>query len=104
LAKQFDVVENLNPDGQGAYPYLVILQHNRISSAGSIIVAPLVLASAALKPTRLHPVLAVSNREYVILLEELAAIPRQVLGHVVGSAEMRRYQIVSALDLLFTGI
>jgi hypothetical protein len=36
--------------------------------------------------------------------QELAAVPRQVLGRIVGSAEANRYAIVAALDLLFTGI
>jgi hypothetical protein len=29
---------------------------------------------------------------------------RRTLGRVVGSAEANRYEIVAALDLLFTGI
>ena len=104
MAQQFDLVENLNPTGRGQYPYLVVLQHDRVSAAGSVIVAPLTLATPALSRTRLHPLLAVSNRQYVVLTEELAAIPRQTLGRVVGSAEAHRYYIVAALDLLFTGI
>jgi hypothetical protein len=37
-------------------------------------------------------------------MEELAAVPRQTLGRAVGSAESQRYDIIAALDLLFTGI
>jgi hypothetical protein len=34
----------------------------------------------------------------------LAAVPRTVFGKTVGSAEPQRYEIVAALDLLFTGV
>jgi hypothetical protein len=37
-------------------------------------------------------------------MEELAAIPRNSLDRVVGSAESERYHLIAALDLLFTGI
>jgi hypothetical protein len=37
-------------------------------------------------------------------MEDMAATPRHVIGTVVGSALKSRYQIIGALDLLFTGI
>jgi hypothetical protein len=52
----------------------------------------------------LHPAVEVSGSLYVVLVEETAAIPRQMLGRVLGSAEAKRYEIIAALDMLFTGI
>jgi hypothetical protein len=46
----------------------------------------------------------VAGRQYLVFIEDLAAVPRGALGRVVGSAEADRYAIVGALDLLFTGI
>jgi hypothetical protein len=40
----------------------------------------------------------------VALIEQLAAVPLSVLGGHVGSAETQRYEMIAALDLLFTGI
>jgi hypothetical protein len=40
----------------------------------------------------------------VVVAEELAAVHRRSLGQVVDSAAADRYQIIAALDLLFTGI
>jgi hypothetical protein len=37
-------------------------------------------------------------------MEHLAAMPRIGFGKPVGSAEPQRYEIVAAIDLLFTGI
>jgi hypothetical protein len=54
--------------------------------------------------TRLHPSVDVSGRGFIVLVEELAAVARRTLGGVIGSAEASRYEIIAALDLLFTGI
>jgi toxin CcdB len=104
LPLQFDLVENLNLDGRRQYPFLLILQHDRVSSMAGVVVAPLVQATPALAGSRLHPQVVVAGRSYFVFIEDLAAIPKSTLGRVVGSAEPNRYQIVAALDLLFTGI
>lgn len=69
-----------------------------------MVVAPLVGFDKNGAATRLHPSLTVLDRQYLLIAEELAAIPRQNLGVTVGSAESQRYDIVAALDLLFTGV
>jgi hypothetical protein len=97
LAQQFDLVENLNPDRRGEYPYLVVLQHNRVSSTGSVAVAPVVKADASLASTRLHPFLEIDGLEFLVFVEHLAAIPRQTLGRVIGSADADRYAVIAAL-------
>jgi toxin CcdB len=104
LAQQFDLVENLDSVGRGEYPYLLVLQHDRISSTAGVVVAPVVPASGALAQTRLHPTVVVAERQYVVFIEDLAAIPNRALGRTVASAEDNRYAIVAALDLLFTGV
>jgi toxin CcdB len=102
--QQFDIVENLNPVTRGRFPFAIVLQHDRVSTFSALVVAPLTAASPVLIKTRLHPCLDVSGRQFVVLIEELAAVSRRTLGRVVGSAEPDRYSIVAALDLLFTGI
>jgi toxin CcdB len=102
--RQFDIVENLIETSRKQYPFLLILQHDRVTSLQSVIVAPLVRRQAAAAGTKLHPAVTISGEMYLLLAEELAATPRAVLGRVVTSAEDQRYAIVSAIDLLFTGI
>ena len=104
MPRQFDLVENLNPVARLHYPYLVVLQHDRVSSVVDIVVAPLVRPSSRHARTRLHPTVDVTGETFVIFIEDLAAVPRHTLGRVVGNAEDSRYEIVGALDLLFTGI
>lgn len=101
---QFDVVENRNPVTRGRFPFVVILQHDRVSTFSAVVVAPLTDASPALIDTRLHPSIRLAGREMVVVVEELAAVHRRTLGQLVDSVAADRYKIIAALDLLFTGI
>jgi toxin CcdB len=105
LPQQFDIVANRNAATREDYPYLIIiLQHDRLSFLRSTVAAPVVTWTNALSSSRIHPTVTVAGRRYVVLVEELAAVPTAVFGDVTGSAEANRYQIIAALDLLFTGI
>jgi toxin CcdB len=86
------------------YPYVIVLQHDRVSSFATIVVAPLVRATSVQGQTRLHPSIDVDGVTYAMFVEDLAAVPRCTLGRVVGSAETNRYEILAAIDMLFTGI
>jgi toxin CcdB len=103
LPQQFDIVENLSPVARAQYPYLIVLQHDRVSSFSAVVVAPLLRTSGPLERTRLHPTVNVAGQTYVIFIEDLAAVPPRQLGRVVGTAEAKRYEIVAAIDMLFTG-
>jgi toxin CcdB len=70
----------------------------------SIGAAPLVEWTSAFASSRIHPTINVDGQRYVALIEELAAVPPSVLGRSIASAEAQRYEIIAALDLLFTGI
>ena len=53
---------------------------------------------------RLHPAVEVNHDQYLVIMEYVAAVPLQLVGRVVGNVGASRYQIVAALDMLFTGI
>jgi hypothetical protein len=102
--QQFDIVENNNSLTRSRYPFVVVLQHDRVSSDSTIIVAPVTATNSALASSRLHPQINLAGRSFLILTEELAAAHRRSFGRVVASAESERYAIIAALDLCFTGI
>jgi hypothetical protein len=104
LPQQFDIVENLNLARRGQYPFLIVLQHDRVAALRSVIVAPLVEAADGLAGLRLHPSVAIAGRRYVLIAEELTAVQPNSLGPVIASAESIRYEIIAEVDLLFTGI
>jgi toxin CcdB len=104
MVQQFDIIENADPRTRSRYPFLVILQHNRISLAKTAIVAPPTAPNSGLPSSRLHPSILVADRSYVLVTEELAAVQRRLLGRIVGSAASQRYEIIAAIDVCFTGI
>lgn len=104
MPRQFDIVENLNRASRGQYPLLIVLQHDRVAALKSVAAAPLVEATLSLSASRLHPSVTVAGCNYVVVTEELAAVEPTSLGQTTASAEAARYEIVAALDLLFTGI
>jgi toxin CcdB len=102
--RQFDIVENLSVQTRSRYPFVVVLQHDRISGLSTLVVAPMIRVSALPQLDRLHPSVTLDLQSYRVVVEELAAVHRRTLGRIVGSLEGERYSIIAALDLLFTGI
>ena len=104
MARQFDIVENQNQGTRDLYPFLLVLQHDLVASVQSVIVAPLVRADRAPTTSRLHPSLDVAGSRYTVLTEDLAPLPRNRVSRTLASAEPQDYDIIAALDLLFTGV
>lgn len=100
---QFDV--HRNPRG-GAYPLLLDIQADLLSQLATRVVVPLAtLKRHGAKPiTRINPTVRLRGVEYVMVFQELAAVPRSALGDPCGSLAARRSELIAALDLLFTGV
>jgi toxin CcdB len=99
---QFDV--HSNPRG-GEFPYVVDVQSELLAHLATRVVVPIMELERYGRPiTRLNPTAAVSNRTYVLVFQELAAVPKSALGERVASLARQREELVAALDLLFTGI
>lgn len=100
---QFDVHRNPR---RGEYPLLLDVQAEVLTQLGTRVVVPMVsLKRFGARPmTRLNPTAKIRNTEYVLVFQELAAVPASALGERVASLEDRRYELVAAIDLLFTGI
>jgi toxin CcdB len=100
---QFDVFRN--PRAR-TFPLLLDVQADLLTSLATRVVVPLArLASYGARPiTRLNPTAKIGRVEYVLVFQELAAVPISALGKPVGSLASRRADLVAALDLLFTGI
>ncbi len=53
--------------------------------------------------SRLNPTVKISGTEYILLVQELAAVPATALGPVVASLAGHRSDVIAACDLLLTG-
>ena len=98
---QFDV---LRTRAGAAYPLAVDIQAELHGKLITRVVVPMVPRSRYAQPTtRLTPVVAVRDTEYVAVFPLLAAVPKTSLGEVVGSLAPQRAALIAALDLLVTG-
>lgn len=99
---QFDLHKNPR---RGEYPLLLDVQSDTLARIGTRVVVPLMTAKNYGTPiTRLNPVVAIGRVSYVLVFQELAAVPAEALGEKVGSLAERRADVIAAIDLLFTGV
>ena len=105
--KQFDVYPNQTAT-QDIFPYYVILQHDFYRSARTTIVCPLATAEAFPQASRLNPEVRsdrLGDRPLRLAIQQLTAIDIAELADApLASLSSYRSEIVSALDLLFTGV
>ena len=67
------------------------------------VVAPLQLTSEIRPIRQLRPVVMVESREYVVVMDRMAAIPKRLVGRPVANLLQFEYELRKALDLLFAG-
>lgn len=101
---QFDVFENLNEETNQAVPFLLDVQADLLDALSTRVVVPLVAASAMGKAIKyLNPQFTIRNTTVFMSTAELAGISIRSLGEKVSSLKDQRYEIIAALDFLFTG-
>lgn len=103
---QFAVHRNPNPDSRSAYPYLLDVQSDLVSSLGTRAVVPLCLASAMKgKLIRtLMPVFEIDGRQYAMFTPQFAGVSKKQVGPKVADLSQQRDEIIAAMDLLIAGI
>jgi toxin CcdB len=103
---QFDVHRNADREQSRIFPFLIDVQHPLHRQLESRVVIPLTLAQHldGQPISVLNPAIEVGGREYVMLTQQLSAVPMRALGTRVTGAGARRAAVVAALDLLITGI
>jgi hypothetical protein len=82
---------------------VVILQHHDIEEMAGIIAAPMYTPSEIAEIDRLRPRARYKGRSYVIAIDRLAYMPRAQVGRPLGSVEASRYEVIKAIDLIFSG-
>lgn len=102
---QFDVFRNANLVSNREIPYLLEIQSDLLGGLNTRVVAPLVLATEMGKAaTVLNPKFDIEGITVVMSTSEVAGVPCCVLGEKICSLQHHRAEIISALDVLFTGI
>lgn len=102
---QFDIHARPGRHPDDPVHYLVDLQADLLDDLQTRLVAPLVPFESVSTPIRtLNPRLDVLGTPYLLLTHLCAAVPVRTLGKTVASAKSQRAEIISALDLLVSGI
>ncbi len=103
---QFDVYKNTNNATMSTYPYLVDIQSDLLSELRTTVVIPLISRSnhPGSQLETLHPEFKILGKKYIALTTLIAGIDRKALGDCITSFSDNRDDIISAIDLLVTGI
>ncbi|MBC7103098.1 MAG: CcdB family protein [Parvibaculum sp.] len=102
----FDIHANPEPRTRGALPYVIELQADLLSDLNTRLVAPFAPAQHYRGAVpRLNPVIDIEGEPHVLLVQQMAALPKRLLARPpVKNAEAHRDNIIAAVDFLVTGI
>ena len=103
---QFTVYRNTNPKTREAFPYFVDVQSALLEPLNSRVVIPLSpLAMIGQPPASgLCPSFEIEQQPCVLMTHELTSVPVSLLADPVTSLDHARLGVLSAIDLLITGI
>jgi hypothetical protein len=103
IPNQFDVYANPDPETAATHPYFIVLQSNALRDLDTVVVAPLVAPRKIRFLERLLPEVVVKGAHYVIAMPDLGTIPKRLVSMPVANLEAYRYQIIGAVDVVFSG-
>lgn len=99
---QFDI--HRLPSAKLPQRLMLDIQNNHFSLLASRLVIPLLPARAIPQPiNRLNPVFQIGGDDYALTTQEMTAVPKTLLGPIIGSLRVERDAILGALDFLVIG-
>ena len=87
----------------GGKGYVVDVQADLLESLATRVVIPLLPRDRTEAIRDLNPVVRVDDEDYVVMTQELSAVPRFSLRRKAGSLAGRRDELTRALDVLLIG-
>jgi hypothetical protein len=104
MIRQFDVVPNPIRPEKVRRPYIINVQHDHFGQGGSYVFASLTLPDATMPILRLNPMLSVLDQQLFLLPNDLFTLSGRQVTRAVANLESDRHRIITALDLVFTGV
>ena len=106
MMSQFTLYKNENKNSKKVYPYFIDVQSDLLDDLNSRQVIPLSPQETLshLNAKKLCPTIAIDEGIFVLLTHQMTSIPSSALKNKVTSLEHYRSDILSAIDLLLTGI
>ncbi len=102
---QFTVYENINEQTKDTYPYLLDVQNDLLEGLNTRVVIPMCSSSTIGKKSisNLSPQFEIQGALYTLLTPQLAGIAMSDLGPAVHNLSDYGFEIIKAVDFLFTG-
>jgi toxin CcdB len=100
--RQFDVLQNPNEASRRYAPFVAVLQSHHLDPIDTVLLAPLVNDALRTLNSVDLPV-ELDGQHLVLVVAEVAGVPRQGLGPVVGSVASYEDEIRRSLERLLTG-
>ncbi len=106
MMSQFTLYKNENKNSKKVYPYFIDVQSDLLDDLNSRQVIPLSAQETLdyLNAKKLCPTIVIDEGIFVLLTHQMTSIPSSALKNKVTSLEQYRSDILSAIDLLLTGI
>ena len=103
---QFDVYLNPSAKTKNEFPYIVDVQQPLLKDIATRIVIPLAKAEKFKNEVmkNLTPEIKFDNEKLLLMVPQIASMPKKLLKEPVGSLSHFRDEIISALDFAITGI
>jgi toxin CcdB len=103
---QFSIHENPNPASVKAYPFMIDVQSPLLEGLETRSVIPLARkADFADTPIAgLNPLVNIRSDDYLVLTQQMTVVRVGTLGPIVSDCASKRHDILSAIDLLITGL
>jgi hypothetical protein len=102
--RRFEIWELFSKDSRGNKRLVLILQSERIDHLSTMVVAPLQPQRPDMVVPNLTPSLNIAGTTYVVLVPLMSAIERKQLTACVADGRVIEYEIIRALDRVFSGI
>jgi toxin CcdB len=106
VTRCFDVYRNPNAAVAKYIPFLVVVQSELLDELPTRVVVPLARANAIKGPaaTTLNPEFEIDRTRVVMLTQQLAAVPLEILRKFEINLGAQRDIIMGAMHFLFNGI
>jgi toxin CcdB len=103
---QFSVYRNEDMATKTIYPYFLNVQNDLLDELNSRVVIPFSTPGSIKHrdAKKLCPIIKIDDKEFVLLTHQITTVPESLLKTQVTEVTAFRSEIISALDLLFTGI
>ena len=102
---QFFIYSNLNKASNQEFPYILDIQSPLLAELETRLVIPLILNNTIKYKSfsKLTPIITIKNKQYLLLTPQMAGISKHDVGSEILDISSKRFEIISAIDILITG-